>query len=161
MLKTIERFRLENEYMSCEVLYFLWIDIQHMMEYENKLSYLITILACAKLMRIKGVLDWSLLRDFLEDVPPEYMRLILISLLKIHLTQKFKTWFLSPLQLFYAPYQIVLLEIYIRHILVQCNRPKPSPTCTSSLGFSRLYILMLEFIVTQKVIVLHSYTIKM
>ena len=40
MLKTIERFRLENEYMSCAVLHFLWIDIQHMMEYENKLSYL-------------------------------------------------------------------------------------------------------------------------
>ena len=49
-----------------------------------------------------------------------------------------------------------VLEIYIRHILAQCNRLKPSPTCTSSLGFSRLYILMLGFIVTQ-VIVLHSY----
>ena len=42
-----------------------------------------------------------------------------------------------------------VLEIYIRHILVQCNRPKPSPTCTSNLGFSRLYILMLWLIVTQ------------
>ena len=53
-----------------------------------------------------------------------------------------------------------MLEIYIRHILAQCNKPKPSPTCTSSLGFNRLYILMLGFIVTQ-IIVLHSYTIKM
>ena len=33
----------------------------------------------------------------------------------------------------------------------------PSPACTSSLGFSCLYILMLWLIVTQ-VIVLHSYT---
>ena len=51
-----------------------------------------------------------------------------------------------------------VLEIYIRHILAQCNRPKLSPACTRSLGFSCLYILMLGFIVTQ-VIVLHSYTI--
>ena len=42
-------------------------------------------------------------------------------------------------------------------ILAQCNRPKPTLACTSSLGFSHLYILMLGFIVTQ-VIVLHSYT---
>ena len=48
----------------------------------------------------------------------------------------------------------------ILNILDQCNRPKPSPICISSLGFSRLYILMLWFIITQ-VIVLHSYTIKM
>ena len=48
----------------------------------------------------------------------------------------------------------------ILNILAQCNRPKTTPTCTSSLGFSRLYILMLGFIVTQ-VIVLHSYIIKM
>ena len=54
-----------------------------------------------------------------------------------------------------------VLEIYIKHILAQCNRPKPSPACTSSLGFSRLYILMLGFIVTQEVIVLHSQIIKM
>ena len=53
-----------------------------------------------------------------------------------------------------------MLEIYIIHVLVQCNRPKPSPACTSNLGFSCLYILMLGFIVTQ-IIVLHSYTIKM
>ena len=46
----------------------------------------------------------------------------------------------------------------ILNILAQCNRSKPSPTCTSSLGFNRLYILMLGFILTQ-VIVLHSYTI--
>ena len=31
----------------------------------------------------------------------------------------------------------------ILDILAQCNRPKPTLTCTSSLGFSRLYILML------------------
>ena len=31
----------------------------------------------------------------------------------------------------------------ILDILAQCNRPKPIPTCTSSLGFSCLYILML------------------
>ena len=37
--------------------------------------------------------------------------------------------------------------------------PKPIPTCTSSLGFGCLYILMLEFIIIT-VIVLHSYTIK-
>ena len=49
-----------------------------------------------------------------------------------------------------------MLEIYILDILVQCNRPKPSRTCTSSLGFSRLYIFMLWLIVTQ-VIILHSY----
>ena len=46
-----------------------------------------------------------------------------------------------------------MLEIYWT-----CNRPKSTPTCTSNLGFSRLYILMLRFIVTQA-IVLHSYTI--
>ena len=51
----------------------------------------------------------------------------------------------------------ILLEIYILDILAQCNRPKPNPVCTSSLGFSRLYILMLWLIVTH-VIVLHSYT---
>ena len=43
----------------------------------------------------------------------------------------------------------------ILDILAQCNRPKPSPACTSNLGFSRLYILMLWLIVTH-VIVLHS-----
>ena len=48
----------------------------------------------------------------------------------------------------------------ILDILAQCNRPKTTPTCTSSLGFSHLYILMLRFIVTQ-LIVLHSYIIKM
>ena len=48
----------------------------------------------------------------------------------------------------------------ILDILAQCNRPKPSLACSSSLGFSRLYILMLGFIVTQ-VNVLHFYTIKM
>ena len=50
---------------------------------------------------------------------------------------------------------------YILDILAQCNRPKPNPACTSSLGFSHLYILMLWLIVTQvivvQVIVLHSY----
>ena len=45
----------------------------------------------------------------------------------------------------------------ILDILAQCNRLKPNPACISSLGFSRLYILMLWFIVTQ-VIVLNSYT---
>ena len=48
----------------------------------------------------------------------------------------------------------------ILDILAQCNRPKPTLAYTSSLGFSRLYILMLEFIVTQ-VIVLHFYIVKM
>ena len=48
----------------------------------------------------------------------------------------------------------------ILDILAQYNRLKSTLACTSSLGFSRLYILMLGFIVTQ-VIVLHSYTIKM
>ena len=47
-----------------------------------------------------------------------------------------------------------LREGDILDILVQCNRLKPSPACTSSLGFSSLYILMLWLIVTQ-VIVLH------
>ena len=31
----------------------------------------------------------------------------------------------------------------ILDILAQCNRPKPTPTGTSSLGFSHLYLLML------------------
>ena len=35
----------------------------------------------------------------------------------------------------------------VRDILAQCNRPKLTPTCTSSVGFSHLYILMLVFIV--------------
>ena len=48
----------------------------------------------------------------------------------------------------------------ILNILAQCNKPKPIPACTSNLGFNRLYILMLGFIVTQ-VIVLNSYIIKM
>ena len=47
----------------------------------------------------------------------------------------------------------------ILDILAQCNRSKPASTCTSNLRFSRLYILMLWFIITQ-VIILHSYTIK-
>ena len=50
-----------------------------------------------------------------------------------------------------------LLETYILDILAQYNRSKPSPACTSSLGFGRLYILMLWLIVAQ-VIVLHFYT---
>ena len=37
----------------------------------------------------------------------------------------------------------------ILDILAQCNRLKPTPACTGSLGFSCLYILMLGFIVTQ------------
>ena len=48
----------------------------------------------------------------------------------------------------------------ILDILAQYNRPNLSPTCTSGLGYSRLYILMLGFIVIL-VIVLHSYIIKM
>ena len=46
----------------------------------------------------------------------------------------------------------------ILDILAQCNRSKPTPTCTSSLGFSRINILMLGFIVIQA-IVLYSYII--
>ena len=42
---------------------------------------------------------------------------------------------------------LTLLEI-ILDILAQYNRPKFIPTCTSSLGFSCLYIPMLWFIVT-------------
>ena len=53
-----------------------------------------------------------------------------------------------------------LLKIYQIYQLAQCNRFKLTPTCTNNLGFSCLYILMLQFIVKQ-VIVLHSYTIKM
>ena len=56
--------------------------------------------------------------------------------------------------------QVIWVVSDILDILPQCNRPKPIHACTSSLGFSRLYILMLRFIVT-KVIVLYSYTIKM
>ena len=37
----------------------------------------------------------------------------------------------------------------ILDILAQCNKLKSNPTCTSSLRFSHLYILMLGFIVTQ------------
>ena len=54
----------------------------------------------------------------------------------------------------------IVLDIYILDILTHYNRPKATPTCTSSLGFNHLYILMLGFIVIQ-VIVLHSCTIKM
>ena len=59
-------------------------------------------------------------------------------------------------------YQVSALSLRegVRDILAQCNRPKPIPTCTSSLGFSRIYILMLGLIVTH-VIVLQSYIIKM
>ena len=32
-------------------------------------------------------------------------------------------------------------------ILAQCNRPKPIPTCTSSLGFSLLYIVYTHVII--------------
>ena len=46
----------------------------------------------------------------------------------------------------------------ILDILVQCNRPKSASTCTSSLGFNRLYIFILWFIVTQ-IIILYSYII--
>ena len=57
---------------------------------------------------------------------------------------------------------ILICNLSIRDILdilVQYNRPKSTPTWTNSLGFSRLYIFMLEFIVT-KVIVLYFYIIK-
>ena len=47
----------------------------------------------------------------------------------------------------------------ILDILAQCNRPNLTLICTSSLGFSCLYILMLGFIITN-VIVLYSYIIK-
>ena len=51
----------------------------------------------------------------------------------------------NPLKYFYQKILIftLVLEIYILDILVQCNRPKPTPTNISSLEFSRLYILML------------------
>ena len=55
-----------------------------------------------------------------------------------------------------SPLLLVKALMYLG-LLAQCNRPKPTPACTSRLGFSRLYILMLRFIVTQ-VIILHSYT---
>ena len=60
-------------------------------------------------------------------------------------------FFTFKLRIFINPnnYKLITVrDIYIKHILAQCNRPKPSPACTSSLGFSRLYILMLGFIVT-------------
>ena len=50
--------------------------------------------------------------------------------------------------------------IDILDILAQCNKSKLTPACTSSLGFSRLYILMSGFIVIH-VIILHFYIIKM
>ena len=84
-------------------------------------------------------------------------------------TSLFSNFFIKmgPTELF-TLLKIILLQCfqfsafcqrYILDILAQCNRPKPkpNPACTSSLGFSRLYILMLWLIVTQ-VIVLHSYT---
>ena len=37
----------------------------------------------------------------------------------------------------------------ILDILAQYNRPKATLTCTASLGFRRLYILMLGFIITR------------
>ena len=40
----------------------------------------------------------------------------------------------------------------ILDILAQCNRLKSTPTFTSSLWFSRLYIHMLGFIVTQVIV---------
>ena len=51
----------------------------------------------------------------------------------------------NPLKYFYQKILIftLVLEIYILDILLQCNRPKPTPTNISSLEFSRLYILML------------------
>ena len=48
----------------------------------------------------------------------------------------------------------------ILDILAQCNKLKLTPTCTSSLGFSRLCILTLGFIITQ-IIILRSYIIKL
>ena len=48
----------------------------------------------------------------------------------------------------------------ILDILAQYNRLNPTSTCTSNQGFSRLYILMLGFIVTQ-IFILLSYIIKM
>ena len=80
------------------------------------------------------------------------------------------TWNYYTLILFFS-WRIVYLirELYKRSlqivrdildILAQCNRPKPTPACTSCLGFNHIYILMLGFIVTQ-IIVLHSYIIKM
>ena len=68
-----------------------------------------------------------------------------------------------PLNVFHNDKQSNHLVHFVRDILdilIQYNRPKPIPTCTSSLGFNHLYILMLEFIVIQ-VIVQHSYIIKM
>ena len=48
----------------------------------------------------------------------------------------------------------------ILDILTQYNRLNPISACTSNLGFSRLYILMLGLIVTQ-VFILLSYIINM
>ena len=45
---------------------------------------------------------------------------------------------------------ILICNLSVRDILgilAQYNRPKSTLTCTSSLGFTRLYILMLGFIV--------------
>ena len=54
------------------------------------------------------------------------------------------TCYISCLSFLDSKFNLVpMCQRYILDILAQCNRPKPSPTCTSSLGFSRLYILML------------------
>ena len=46
---------------------------------------------------------------------------------------------------------IMKVFVHVRDILdklARCNKPKSTLACTSSLAFSRLYILMLGFIVT-------------
>ena len=54
----------------------------------------------------------------------------------------------NPLKYLYQKILIFTLGD-ILDILVQCNKSKPTPTSTSSLGFNRLYILILGFIVIQ------------
>ena len=77
-------------------------------------------------------------------------------------------WYLENMELHKLGYcnfkrKRFICFIFVRDILdilAQCNRPKPTPTCTSSLEFNRLYIHMLWFIVIQ-IIILHFYIIKM
>ena len=66
--------------------------------------------------------------------------------LSVQPKKKKQPFLVTPREVSFGLFVIIVRDIL--DILAQCTRPKPTPSCNSCLGFSRLYILMLEFIVT-------------
>ena len=66
--------------------------------------------------------------------------------LSVQPKKKKQPFLVTPREVSFGLFVIIVRDIL--DILVQCNKLKLTPVCTSSLKFSCLYILMLEFIVT-------------